>query len=319
MAVLGNSTSNTTNLIRSTVFSDFVQEALRTPLLNDSFVMNVSDFGDGTTLHIPVIGDVTVRDRVEGQTAQFETIQDGVFNLTISQFKEAPSSLTKELLEDGYKGDFLMGRLASMQVDAIMKTYLADILATEDQQTASDQNLIGANGGAPHRFVAEAADDKVGINDFHEASYALQQSNIPGMGLVAIVHNRVLTDIARSANLTNLMNNPTFTGVVQTGMKQDEIMGLFDIGGFKVMQSNLLPTGKAETIDGDSITAGVANLFMSIANDMVKPIARAWRRQPEAQSEFDIDTDQWKFVTRARWGRGLLRPDGLVTVLGVIT
>ena len=83
--------------------------------------------------------------------------------------------------------------------------------------------------------------------------------------------------------------------------------------GFDVFESNLLPTMN-ETIDGKTTTAGVANLFMSLARPGILPFTLAWRRKPTLISEMDNKLHELQVQTTARWGSGLTRDENLVVI-----
>lgn len=60
-----------------------------------------------------------------------------------------------------------------------------------------------------------------------------------------------------------------------------------------------------------TVTNGVANVFMSVADDNTKPIMGAWRRMPKVEGERNKDLRRDEFVTSSRWGLGAQRVDTL--------
>jgi hypothetical protein len=81
------------------------------------------------------------------------------------------------------------------------------------------------------------------------------------------------------------------------------------------MISNRLYVHAAATTDGtNSITGGVANLFMCVADDQTKPIMGAWRRMPKSEGERNKDRARDEHVMRCRYGFGMQRLDTFGTL-----
>src|SRR5690606_31901364 len=86
-------------------------------------------------------------------------------------------------------------------------------------------------------------------------------------------------------NLTNVINNPMFEGIVTTGFATG--MRFYkNIFGFDIYISNYLPDAN-ETIDGRTTAAGKANLFFCAQQD-ISPFLWAWRQAPQVESEFNM-------------------------------
>jgi hypothetical protein len=94
-----------------------------------------------------------------------------------------------------------------------------------------------------------------------------------------------------------------------------------NVYGFDVWESNYLPT-TTETIndpDDTSIdfSAGntpVVNVFFN-ADSMISPFIGAWRQMPVVESQRNIDKQREEYVTTARYGLALYRPENLVSVI----
>jgi len=88
-----------------------------------------------------------------------------------------------------------------------------------------------------------------------------------------------------------------------------------NIYGFDVYTSNYLADAN-EQIDsaGPTTAAGKANLFFSAASDVL-PFIGAWRQMPQVDSEYNKDFQREEYVTTARYGVKLYRPENLVVVL----
>ena len=177
-------------------------------------------------------------------------------------------------------------------------------------QTASNNNTIN---GARHRMVASGTNQVITIEDFARAHYALQKAAVPMQNLVALVDPSVCHELATQPNHINFSNNPMWEGVVSegsmTGMKFR-----FNVFGFDVYASNYLPSSISETIDSVAVTSGVANYFFSAAPGAT-PLIGLIRQDPKVESEYNKDKQREEYVTTARWGFGLYRPENMVTVL----
>jgi len=55
------------------------------------------------------------------------------------------------------------------------------------------------------------------------------------------------------------------------------------------------------------------NMFFSAAGDAV-PLVGAWRQLPTVDSEFNKDLQRDEYLTTARYGVKLYRPENLVTI-----
>jgi hypothetical protein len=58
----------------------------------------------------------------------------------------------------------------------------------------------------------------------------------------------------------------------------------------------------------------VGNLFFSASQDVL-PFMGAWRQMPKVDGEYNKDRQREEFVTTARYGLKIYRPENLVTVL----
>lgn len=208
-----------------------------------------------------------------------------------------------------------MSRLVSAfvpkQSRAIMKSMEVDVLNIgPDGQTAGNLNLI--NGGA-HRFVGTGTSQAIGLKDFAEAKFALQKANVPMTNLVAIVDPSVEFTLSTLTNLVNVSNNPRWEGIVRDGMSTG-MKFLMNVYGFDVYASQNLKSGISETIDGTAVTNGVANIFFSATSDVL-PFIGSLRQPPKVDSDYNKDMQREEYVTTARWGFKLYRPENLVTVI----
>ena len=122
-------------------------------------------------------------------------------------------------------------------------------------------------------------------------------------------------------NITNISNNPHFEGLVTSGISNG-MKFVKNIYGFDVFTSNYLAkcganqSGTSETID--SVASGAdarANVFFSASQDVL-PYMGAWRQMPRVESERNKDFQRDEYLTTARYGLKLYRPENFITILG---
>lgn len=307
----GFTTGNNQHLIRSNLWSAQIKEVLEAELMGTKYVDWITDFPDGDTINIPSIGQAEVLDYVEGQAIRYTAMDTGNFTFSITEYKQAATYITEKMKQDS----FYMGRLISSfvpkQSRAIATAMEVDLLAVGPAgQTANDLNNIN---GAAHRFIGSGTNETLSPVDFAKAKYALQKANVPMTNLVAIVDPSVEYALSTQTNLVNMSNNPGWEGIVKTGISTG-MKYITTIYGFDVYTSQFLPSIGAQTINGKTTTVGVANLFFSAAGDVL-PFVGNLRQPPKVDSEFNKDLQREEYVTTARYGFKLFRPENLVTVI----
>ena len=155
--------------------------------------------------------------------------------------------------------------------------------------------------------------DTISVVDFAKALYALQKANVPATNLVAIVDPSVEFTLNTLTNIVNVSNNPRWEGIVSSGISTG-MKFIKNIYGFDVYVSQNLKNGISETVSGNAITNGVANLFFSATSDLL-PFVGNVRQAPKVDSEYNKDLQRDEYVTTCRYGFKLYRPENLVTVL----
>ena len=65
----------------------------------------------------------------------------------------------------------------------------------------------------------------------------------------------------------------------------------------------------------ETITNGVANIFMNVLDDNTRPIMRAWRQMPRTETERNKKLKRDEFDVTARFGLGAQRVDTLGVIL----
>jgi hypothetical protein len=307
----GFNTQNNEHLIRSNLWSSQIKEVLLDELIAMKYVDMVSDFPDGDTLNIPSIGQAEIQDYVEGQQIDYNAMDTGNFTFTIDQYKSSATFITEKMKQDSFYMSRLVSSFVPKQSRAISKAMETRILEVgPDGQTTSDLNAIN---GADHRWVGSGTNDVIAVTDFARAKYALQKANVPMTNLVAIVDPSVEYELSTQTQLTNISNNPKWEGIVRDGMSTG-MKFIMNVYGFDVWVSQNLKQNMSETIDTNSVTNGVANLFFSAAQDVV-PFVGQLRQPPKVDSEYNKDFQREEFVTTSRYGFKLFRPENLVTVI----
>lgn len=316
-------TSNTAAFIEAQQYSKFLIETLHDGLLPDSMYRNVSDFPSGTTLNIKVVGDAVLQDMEEDKAVAYNPIDTSTITMAITDYVGDAFYVTDILRQDGSQIDQLLASRAASSRRAIQEDFETKFLRTAGvtAQTAANRNVIN---GFDHRWVADsAANDtyKMGLSDFIDMSLSFDKANVPVAGRIAIVDPVVEATFNKLAGATISMDrNPRFQEVLENGFGKDHRF-LFNIFGFDVYTSNRLPRiGASEAIThngvADTAPAGsIANVFMNVLDDSVKPIMGCWRQAPRTETERDIDLKRDKFVTSCRYGFGRQRPESLGVVL----
>ena len=312
----GFTDANMDALTRSEVWSQQLKQVLEDELQATKYVRWLTEFPDGDQFTIPSIGTMPVRNYAEDTGITYDSMDTGEFTFQISEYLQSGTYITKKQKQDSY----VMNQLVSSFVPAMRRAIdvhvegsILDLSRTG--QTISDQNQIN---GADHRFVASGASAIIAVKDFAKALYGLKKANVPQTNLVAIVDPSVEYTLNTLTNLTNVSNNPRWEGVVSDGIATG-MKFIKNVYGFDVYTSNYLPGAGAtgagsETINSVSVTNGVNNMFFSAAPGDITPFVGAWRQQPEVDGEYNKDKQRDEYVTTARYGVKLYRPENLVVV-----
>ena len=312
----GMTTGNVSLLTRAEVWSRELKEILRDELMAQTYVRWLQEFPDGDTFKIPSIGQAYVDDYAEDEAVKYRPLDTGQFTFQITEYLSSGTYVTKKAEQDMFYMNELVSRFVPEQERAIMEHVEEAVLGLQSQQTAGNANTIN---GAPHRYAAKGSSGVMAVDDFARANLSLNKANVSANNRVAIVDPSVAYTIETSTNLTSIQNNPMFEGIVSTGIATG-MRFVRNVYGFDVYTSQRLPTISAETLvegDGSNSTsrAGyVANLFFS-ADASVVPFIGAWRQMPEVDTEYNKDFQRTEFVTTARYGVKLYRPENLVVVL----
>jgi hypothetical protein len=282
------------------------------------YVKLLNGFPDGNTFTIPSIGDLPVRNYAEDTPVVYDSMDQGEFQFSITEYVSSATYITAKARQDVFYASQLEASFLPKQLRAIMEKYETDVLAlakggASGGQTVSDQNQIN---GVDHRWVAQGASAIIDVKDFAKARYALKKANVPDRNLIAIVDPSVEYTLNTLSNLVNVSNNPRWEGIVADGIASG-MKFVKNVYGFDVYTSNYLPvagTAGSETVNSVSVTNGISNVFFSASSDIL-PFVGAWRQMPKVDGEWNKDFQREEYVTTARYGLKVYRPENLVVVL----
>lgn len=313
---------NTLAFIEAQQYSKFIIDNLHDGLLPGAWFRNVTDFPSGTTLNIKVVGTATIQDVEEDKAISYSPIDTSTITMSITDYIGDAWYVTDVLRQDGAQIEQLMAMRASESTRAIQEDFESKFLyaAGVTAQTASSGNQIN---GFDHRWVADSAADntyKIGLSDFVDMKLAFDKANVPQSGRVALVDPVVEATLNKLAANFSVDRNPKFQALLEQGFEREHKF-LFNLFGWDIWTSNRLariPAAETITHNGVSETApvgSVANLFMCVADDSVKPMMAAWRQHPSVEGERNKDLARNEYVTRARFGFGRQRPESLGVVI----
>jgi hypothetical protein len=306
----GMTTGNVSLLTRSEVWSRELKEILRDELMAQTYVRWLQEFPDGDTFKIPSIGQAYVDDYTEDEAVKYRPLDTGQFTFQITEYLSSGTYVTKKAEQDMFYMNELVSRFVPEQERAIMEHVEEAVLGLQSQQTAANTNAI--NGGK-HRYVATGSSNVINVADFARANLSLNLANVSANNRVAIVDPSVAYTIETSTQLVGINNNPMFEGIVSSGIATG-MRFVRNVYGFDVYTSQRLATISSETLETVSCAGFKANLFFS-ADAGVIPFIGAWRQMPEVDTEYNKDFQRTEFVTTARYGVKLYRPENLVVVL----
>lgn len=301
---------NSTAFIEAEQYSAFILQNLHDGMLPGSFYRNVSDFGSGNTLHIKTVGTVTIQDGAEEVPFDYSPIESGEVQLTITDYVGDAWYVNDELREDGAQVEALMSARSSESTRAIQETFESRFLRkAQSAQTNAQANQVN---GFAHRIASAETNNVLSLNHLIAMKLAFDKANVPMAGRIAIVDPVVAATLDKMVSIGRDVT-PFAEKILADGFAREHQF-LMSLYGWNIITSNRLPTGAFG--DGTaSVGNGVANIFMSVADDNTKPIMAAWRRMPKVEGDRNKDLRRDEFVTSARWGFGTQRVDTLGVVI----
>ena len=316
----GMTTANMSQLTRSELWSSELKEILRDEMQAQKYVRMLDGFPDGDLFTIPSIGQLQVDNYEEDTDVLYRPMDTGEFQFAITEYLSSASYITNKAKQDAFYAAQLEAAFVPEQERAIMAHFERTTLATpESGVAANSQELID---GIQHRWAGSAAGTFISVTDFARARYALKKLNVPDTNLVAIVDPSVEYTINTLTNLVSVSDNPRWEGIVSDGIATG-MKFVKNIYGFDVYTSNYLATRTDNALTNAASTPanqdfssqnGKVNLFFSAASN-VMPFVGAWRQAPKVDFEYNKDKQRDEYVTTARYGVKLYRPENMVRVI----
>ena len=301
--------ANSTAFIETEQYSGLILRNLHDGLLPGTFYRNVTDFGSGTTLNIKTVGSVTIQDVAEDVAVDYTPIESGTIKMTIDNYIGDAWYVTDELKEDGAQIDALMTARSMESARSIKEVFETRYLARAvSALTPAAPNPVN---GFNHMMVGSGTNNTITLNDFIAMRLAFDKANVPAGGRIAIVDPITAASFSKLIQITGDIS-PWPQSIMANGFDRDH-QYVTTLHGWTVLTSNRLPKGSFS--DGTvTVANGVANLFMSVADDNTKPVMAAWRRMPSIETERNKDKHRQEFTTSGRFGFGIQRLD----TIGVI-
>ena len=136
----GMTTSNSEHLIRSELWSNQLKDVLKDELMAQGYVDWLNEFPDGDTFTIPSIGEATVRDYVEDTAIQYDAMDTGEFQFSITEYLSSGTYVTDKKKQDSFYMNKLESTFVPKQARALSQRLEADIFK---------QGQPGQPGGQP--------------------------------------------------------------------------------------------------------------------------------------------------------------------------
>ena len=317
----GINSQNSQAVIRATIYSGMLREALEPELNAMNYVDMITDFPDGDKWQDVEMGNATVSDYAEGEEIDFKGLEFGTRDFEINEYVNSGHYVTAKFAQDSYLASQIMAKVPALEARAIAADLETKILKLANGQVLNDSNKYN---GLNHRFVAGTAEEGFGTltpEDFAYASVALKKVNYVGPKVAIIPSYQEYLIVSNPRIKASLQYNPTFEGIVRdgamTGMKFS-----FNIFGWDVYTSEFLPVSDGETSlkdreDKQSFSAltncGVAVLFANIPER--RPFRMAWRQMPKFEGQWNMAKQREEYVTVARYGLGMGDKENLIVIV----
>ncbi len=306
-------TTSNNAFIEAEQYSQFILENLHDGSFPGQFFRDVSDFGSGVTLNVKTLGEAQIQEVEENVPLTYTPIESGNVTLNITEYVGDAWYVTDKMRQDGSQIEMLLagrGKEATRAIQESVETRAFQVL--NEAQTDNDPNSIN---GFPHRVVPVNTNNTITLQTLINLRLAFNKAEIPMAGRMGIVDPVVEATLNTTFQITSgsIDANPFFQEVFSTGFAREHQF-ITNLYGWNIVTSNRLPVGTFG--DGTtSVTNGVANIFMCVADDNTKPLMMAWRQQPRVEGERNKDLQRDEFVQTARWGQGAQRVDTLAVVI----
>lgn len=308
----GFSTLTTENLTRTNLWSTQLKDVLLDELFAQRYVDWITDFPDGTTLNLPSIGQMEVRDYAEGQPIQYTAMDTGNWTFTVNKYKSSATFIYDKFKHDSFYMSQLQSQFVPKMHRALAKAMEVDFLKTPTPAGSGGQTSASTNAinGASHRLIGSGTNETVAVKDFQLARFALAKANVPLTNLVAIVDPSVEYALATMTNLVNVSFNPHWEGIVRDAMSTGLKFKMNVFGWDIYISQNLHTNTASETISGVTAAAGVNNLFFSAAQDVL-PIKGLVRQAPRVEFERNKDLQRDEYVVTCYYDFKTFRPENM--------
>ena len=313
-------TANMSLLTRSEVWSTELKEILRDEMQAQRYVRMLEGFPDGDQFTIPSIGQAQVDNYAEDTAVVYRPMDTGEFTFSVDKYLSSATYITKKAEQDSFYSAELMSRFVPEQERAIMAHFEATTFAApESGVSANSEESID---GVGHRWAGSGTGAVITVADFARARFALKKANVPDTNLIAVVDPSVEYTINTLSNLVDVSNNPRWEGIVADGIATG-MRFVKNIYGFDVYTSNYLATATDGALTNKAASPanvdfgtnnGKVNLFFSAAT-AAQAFVGAWRQMPEVDYEYNKDFQSHEYVTTARYGVKLYRPENMVRVI----
>lgn len=135
-------------------------------------------------------------------------------------------------------------------------------------------------------LVGTGANNTITVADFLAMKVAFDKANVPLGGRVAIVDPITAAspdcNLQLTANITDFGRTLVLDGF---GRDREYLMKYPRLARHHLQSSCKGAFGNGTT----TVANGVANVFMSVADDNTKPVMQAWRRMPSIETERNKD------------------------------
>jgi hypothetical protein len=314
----GNTTGTMSQLIRSELWSSELKEILTDEMMAQRFVRNLDGFPDGDQFTIPSIGQLQVDNYEEDTDILYRPMDTGEFTFTIDKYLSSATYITKKAQQDAFYSAQMEAKFVPEMERAIMTHFENTTFAAPEVGISA--NSTASIDGFQHRWAASGSSAVMTVNDFARARYVLKKANVPDTGLVAIVDPSVEYTLNTLTNLVSVSDNPRWEGIVSDGIATG-MKFIKNVYGFDVYTSNYLTTATDSALTNAAASPGnvdfssangAVNLFFSVFE---QPFVGAWRQMPQVDYEYNKDKQRHEYVTTARYGVKLWRPENMVRVI----
>lgn len=314
----GNTTSNTALLRHSEVWSSSLKEVLKDEMMAQMFVKDLTDFTHGDQFNIPSIGQGQVDNYTEDGEVVYRPMDTGEFTFTITEYLSSGNYMTEKQRQDAAYAEQMLAAFPVEQERAIMANFETAVFAAPEAGVSANSNEV--LDGYETRWAGGGTGAAIQVEDFAKARGVLKRLNVPDTNLVAVVDPSVEFTLNTLSALTAVSDNPKWEGIVgdgiATGMKFVKNVYGFDVytsNYMKTATDSALPDRDDNNVDFSSDN-GKVNLFFSAA-ELAAPFVGSWRQLPKVDYEWNKDRQRHEFLTTARYGVKLYRPENMVRVV----